>query len=326
MLIAVNYHYIRPSFDNPYPSIFGMTPTELQSQLKTLGKVGSFVSGRQVCDAIKGKEPLPDRAILVTFDDGLKEQYDFAWPILNRLGIPALFFINTSPIADHTVSQVHKIHLLRSQIAPEDFLEMLLRRARELEIEMDLQADSDEAASQYPYDTLQNARLKYLLNFLIPLSDRERLIDRCFEELFSQREAEISKSIYMDVRQIKELDRWGCLGSHAHEHLPLGLLPFAEAEDQIRLAISHLETWTGHSPFAMSYPYGSEDACSIEVGKLAAKQGIVFALTMERAGNSNLAQSLHLARFDSNDLPGGNGTKFQLPELFSEVPSASWHR
>lgn len=326
MLIAVNYHYIRPSFDNPYPSIFGMTPTQLQSQLETLGKVGAFVSGQQVACAIEGKEPLPDRAILVTFDDGLKEQYDFAWPVLNRLGIPALFFINTLPISDYKVSQVHKIHLLRSQIAPEDFLQMLLKYAREMNIEMNVEADSNEAAFQYPYDTPQNAQMKYLLNFLLPLSDRERLVNRCFEEVFSNREAEISKRIYMDVKQVRELDGRGCLGSHAHEHLPLGLLPSAEAEDQIRLAISYVETWTGHRPFAMSYPYGSADACSVEVGRLAAKQGIVFALTMERAGNSNLAQSLHLARFDSNDLPGGNGAKFRLQELFSEIPSASWHR
>lgn len=326
MLIAVNYHYIRPSFDNPYPSIFGMTPAEFQAQLERLGEVGVFVSGQQVCDAIAGKDVLPDRAILVTFDDGLREQYDFAWPVLNRMGIPALFFINTSPIADCTVSQVHKIHLLRSQVAPEDFLQMLLRHAREQEIELDFNMDGNEAASQYPYDTPQNAQLKYALNFLLPLSDRERLIERCFGEVFYEREAEISKKLYMNVEQINELNRRGCLGSHAHEHLPLGLLPAAEAEDQIRQAIRHVERWTGHRPFAMSYPYGSEDACSVEVGELAARQGIVFAFTMERAGNSSLAQSLHLARFDSNDLPGGSGAKFRLPELFSEVPSASWHR
>lgn len=49
MLIAVNYHYIRESFEAPYPAIFGKTPAELRSQLEQLGKAGSFVSADQEC-------------------------------------------------------------------------------------------------------------------------------------------------------------------------------------------------------------------------------------------------------------------------------------
>ena len=324
MLIAVNYHYVRPSFDHPYPSIYGVTPSQLKSQLETLGGAGVFVSAQQVAEAVKGARRLPDNSILVTFDDGLREQYDIAWPVLERLGIPAVFFANTFPIANRMVSQVHKIHLLRAHIAPAEFLSSLRRQACQLGIELELQEAVEEAIEQYPYDTPENARLKHLLNFLLPPFDRERLVDTCFDEAFPGQEAEISGKLYMDVEQIRSLGRQGCLGSHAHEHVPLGLLPSTTVEEQIRLSLLYLERWAGARPFAMSYPYGSREACSSEVGEIAARLGISFALTMERAGNINLDHPLHLARFDSNDLPVGNGHRPDLQLLFEKLPTASW--
>jgi hypothetical protein len=47
---------------------------------------------------------------------------------------------------------------------------------------------------------------------------------------------------------------------------------------------------------------------------------------MERAGNTNLAHPFHLARFDSNDLPGGSSCKFTIPDFFEAIPAASWYQ
>src|SRR5262245_52972853 len=150
MLIAVNYHYVRPSFADPFPSIYGVTPGALQQQLELLGRVGQFVSAEDLRDAISQARRIPQRAILVTFDDGLREQFDHAWPVLNRLGIPAVFFINTHPIIINKVSSVHKVHLLRSQIAPKDFTGMLTTEARRLGINLnwDLNGATQNALAQ----------------------------------------------------------------------------------------------------------------------------------------------------------------------------------
>src|SRR5689334_9462108 len=118
MLIAVNYHYVRPSFDAPHPGIHGVTPPELAAQLRLLGQFGQFIGLPELHAAVEGRHELPERALIVTFDDGLREQYQHAVPILRELGIPAIFFINTGPIARGTVSTVHKIHLTRAYTAP----------------------------------------------------------------------------------------------------------------------------------------------------------------------------------------------------------------
>ena len=325
MLVAVNYHYIRDSFDSPFPGIHGVTPAQFEAQLRVLARAGEFVSADQIRAAVRGDHALPEHAICVTLDDGLQEQYEHAWPILRRLGIPAIFFINTAPVASGSVLQVHKIHLLRAHIAPADFTRLLQAHAADLGITLDLERECEAALVHYNYDSPEAARLKYLLNFLLDPDERDRLVEVLFAEVFAGQEAAISRGLYMDVGQIRELSRLACIGTHSHEHLPLGLLPTTLAEHQIELSLAHLAEWSGYRPFALSYPYGARDACSSGVGDMAARLGIEFAFTMERAGNRDLRQPLRLARFDCNDLPGGKAAQWQPEDMFDRMPVSDWY-
>jgi len=326
MLIAVNFHYVRSSFDDPYPGIHGMTPRQLEDQLNLLSKAGIYVSAGQILDAVRGVVPLPDRAIVVTFDDGLREQYETAWPVLQRMGIPAIFFVNTAPIVHTTISSVHKIHMIRASFDPCQVVNVLHQEAGRLGIAMDMHIDDTKVMGQYKYDGLDTARLKYLLNFLLAPSDRDRVVEACFQQLFPNSEARISKSLYMDVSQVEDLAACGCIGTHAHEHLPLGVLPSDVAQEQIELSATYLKRWTGEIPFALSYPYGSIEACSLEAGTIANESGVEFAFTMERAANIDLQRPMFLARFSSSDLPGGNASKWSIEELIESLPHSGWYR
>lgn len=50
--------------------------------------------------------PIPDKAVLVTFDDGYRSFYDFAYPILKELDIPAVNFIITTDLDDPTAPMI----------------------------------------------------------------------------------------------------------------------------------------------------------------------------------------------------------------------------
>src|SRR5687768_6956468 len=151
MLVAINYHYVRPAFDHPYPGIHGLTPAQFEHQIRVLSTVGTFVGGADIRSALNGGR-LPERSLIVTFDDGLREQYDYAWPVLQRLGVPALLFVNTGPIAERTVSTVHKIHLLRSRTPPAEFLAALDGCAQECGVDLHMDVDGAAIQNQYPYD------------------------------------------------------------------------------------------------------------------------------------------------------------------------------
>ena len=162
MLIVSNYHYIRPKYNAKYPSIFGVTPKEFREQLLLLENKGTFISPIDLLNNSKEILESNEKFYLITFDDGLKEQFDYALPILDELGIPAVFFVNSSNFFQKKVSTVHKIHLLRSIISPDKFVQELFHFDS---IELS-NLESKRAKDIYQYDDEKSAILKYKFFFI----------------------------------------------------------------------------------------------------------------------------------------------------------------
>ncbi len=52
----------------------------------------------EIVDCLEAGRPFPPRAIVVTFDDGYRDNYQHAFPVLKALGIPATFFVSTGMV------------------------------------------------------------------------------------------------------------------------------------------------------------------------------------------------------------------------------------
>jgi hypothetical protein len=48
MLLATNFHYLRSSFETPYPSIFGLTPERFEHQVDVLGEEFNYVGAADI--------------------------------------------------------------------------------------------------------------------------------------------------------------------------------------------------------------------------------------------------------------------------------------
>jgi len=208
MIVGVSYHYIRPSYDQPYPGIFGITPDEFRGQLERLGRLGEFVSLAQIRNALLNGAALPERGWLITFDDGLREQYDHAIPVVESLGVPAVFFANTQPIAEQRPVLVHMTHLLRTQVAPADLTAAIESACIEWGITMP-HVDATAAGGQYIYDTPEVAQLKFLLNFALSEEARQRVVDYCFDRLLAWDRSDVCADLYMNRSHLHDLAQRG---------------------------------------------------------------------------------------------------------------------
>jgi peptidoglycan/xylan/chitin deacetylase (PgdA/CDA1 family) len=60
------------------------------------------VSFAALVDALEGRDTIPNRSVVITFDDGWENQYRHAFPILRHFGLTATFFVFTTPIGKDT--------------------------------------------------------------------------------------------------------------------------------------------------------------------------------------------------------------------------------
>lgn len=65
-------------------------------QIAYLKRHYRIVSLEEAIEGLQGLKALPDYAVVITFDDGYLNNYEHAWPILQRHQAPATFFITTS--------------------------------------------------------------------------------------------------------------------------------------------------------------------------------------------------------------------------------------
>jgi peptidoglycan/xylan/chitin deacetylase (PgdA/CDA1 family) len=315
MLIVSNYHYIRDDFSTKYPSIFGLTPKQFRMQLEELSKHGEFISLERLLEF--QHKPLDKNYLLVTFDDGLKEQYVQAKPVLDDMGIPAVYYINTSNFQEKEVSLVHKIHLLRSEVPSREIMEQLRKKVLS-------ESEKNRAILHYNYDEEETANLKYLLNFKMSPREQQDFIDPLFREIF--KEDQVSTEFYMEQEMLQKLHSEGSLASHSHRHLPLGQLTLEELQEELDNTQDFFRSTFGKPSAAISYPYGSFEA-STGISEAIEKAGFNLGFTMERAANKSLqVDSLLLSRFDCNDLPGGKNDLFEGQHIFENSKLRKWHK
>lgn len=302
MLIAVNYHYVRPSGESS-GGIYPVSVAAFESQLRSLAESVDFISGADLIAAVRGERSLPPNACIVTFDDGLAEQYEYAAPVLDRLRIPAVFFCCSLPLGGRALT-VHKTHWLQSTRTAAAFEEGLLAASSTLGIALPFErVDEATAAEQYQYDAPRTRTVKYLLNHVLPFDTYEALVGELFRQECDERE--FCRTLYMSRARIADLAGRHTIGSHAHSHRPLAIAAPDTAQQEFATSRDALASVTGLSISLLSYPYGGTTAVSREMADAAARCGYEAAFTMERAVNNDVTDPLLLARFSASDVPGG---------------------
>jgi peptidoglycan/xylan/chitin deacetylase (PgdA/CDA1 family) len=85
------YHHIR---DIEKPGRYDVSPATFETQLQYLKQWGyTSITIGQLVDALKYSDPLPEKPVIITFDDGALDVYQNAFPIMQKLGFVGTFYI-----------------------------------------------------------------------------------------------------------------------------------------------------------------------------------------------------------------------------------------
>lgn len=92
-LLILNYHRIGdPAASNLDRNLWSATPAGFDAQLAILQKEFDVVGLPDLDRALQNRR---GRSVMITFDDGYRDNYAEAFPILRRHGLPATFFLTT---------------------------------------------------------------------------------------------------------------------------------------------------------------------------------------------------------------------------------------
>jgi len=205
----------------------GVTDEEtFTDHMRYLAQESNPVSADAVCTAIRKKESLPRRSVLVTFDDGDRSVYDTALPIMESLGIPSVVFV---------------VPALLDTDQPFWWKEAeeLTRRGARLPGKSKLSgADAVRAIKRYP----NNERLAALASMRASIAP------------FEYRTPQLSRS------EVKEMESRGVeVGSHSMTHPCLDRCDDETIRMEVTAAHEVLTAILGRPPRLFAYPNGNVD-------------------------------------------------------------------
>ncbi|HSH03293.1 MAG TPA: polysaccharide deacetylase family protein, partial [Anaerolineae bacterium] len=94
----IMYHYVStpPQDADQYRINLSIEPEKFRQQMAYLADNGfTTIDLYDLSLAITGHQPLPPKPIILTFDDGYRDNYQYAFPILQEYGHKATFFVVT---------------------------------------------------------------------------------------------------------------------------------------------------------------------------------------------------------------------------------------
>lgn len=108
------YHYVEYVQDkgDTIRISLNITPYTFEEQIKTLSDAGfTFMTNGELTQALEGKRKLPKKPIVLTFDDGFRDFYTDAYPILKKYNAKATQYVIAGFL------DVNANHMLKSEVS-----------------------------------------------------------------------------------------------------------------------------------------------------------------------------------------------------------------
>ena len=316
---VVMYHYVRDLKNSRYPNIKGLDIEKFKKQIKFFKENYNFIKIEDIITYYKNpkEKKLPERAILLTFDDGYKDHYTYVLPVLLENNIQGSFYIPTKCFQDKKVLDVNKIHfILESCIGEEDKIlkdiEEYLKINKDSRILLSYNDYFKEYAVNSRFDKKEVIFIKRMLQVVLPEDYRKKLVDILFkkyvctiggDKIISERA--FWEELYLTPEQIRMMEKLGMhIGFHSHDHVWLNSLSKEEQEFQIKSSINYFkEIGIKTEKMTLSYPYGGYNEESVELIK---KYEVPLAFTTKVAiADLNKDEYYALPRLDTNDFYQG---------------------
>ncbi len=306
-LTIVMYHYVRDLKHSRYPEIKGLDAELFEQQLQYIKEHFHVIRMEDLLAAYKKEDfSLPEKSLLLTFDDGYIDHFTVVYPLLKKYGMQGSFFPNAKAIKEHKLLDVNKIHHILATAPVEKLVQDCYKAMDEYRKQgVDIPSNSElyaELAVPNRWDLAEVIFVKRLLQNALPEEIRSEIATKLFEKYVEIKEDVFARELYMNMDQIRCMKEGGMFfGLHGYDHYWLGKLAEEQMQEDVKKAIEFLGDVIDKENWVMNYPYGNY---SDEVVEYIRSQGCQLGMTVE-VRNAKLGEDNRylLPRWDCNDLP-----------------------
>jgi peptidoglycan/xylan/chitin deacetylase (PgdA/CDA1 family) len=272
------YHRVNDEYDPFFPAV---AIDIFAKQMEFLSSHFNILPLEDTIDMMR-RNDIPPNAIVITFDDGYRDNYLNAYPILKKFSIPATIFLTTGMINSRKV-------LWHDQVFS------AFRETREPFL-----MEYGAHIVKYPLRTLAEKLVAQtqVINFLKSLDEREKSL--LIDDLIKKLKVECRKdenNLMLTWDQVKVMYRCGIsFGSHTVSHPILSKVPVDKMREEIIGSKITIEEHLGVPIKTFAYPNGSKSDFTNTTKKILKDAGYICALTTIFGDNEHDQDMFELRR------------------------------
>jgi peptidoglycan/xylan/chitin deacetylase (PgdA/CDA1 family) len=271
-LVCLTHHRVADRVEHD-PDVISATPAQLLGQAEWLKASYPILDGEQVKRFVCGELSLRQPSIALTFDDAYEDNFEVGRILMERFGIPAMFFVPTAFIETGVIPVWDRLGFAVRHSKTAQFV--IPRMGQHGPWPVD--------AAQYG-PTISSLMAAYSG---LPRDLQLAFVESCESAAGCSANDEGRRSPFMTWNQIRKLSTMGhTIGAHTHTHPVLASLPTqaqqAEIESSRRILAEHLD-----APVTLfAYPYGKPNrSFTVETKEIV--RGAGFSAAFAFAGGFN---------------------------------------
>ena len=242
-----------------------LPPCELKRTLQSLSRYYQFINVEECIAMLEGGIPFVDNGLLITFDDGYRNNIDYALPICNEFGIKPLMFVATGHVDSGLPFWFDRLDYALQQNMGKPIsleyqgVEYRFDATTQQSLKSSYQKFRDDCKDTFTDDIAMND-LFDALSEILELRSGRALRDICLEDEWS------SIASWLQLKEAVKSDRLD-VASHTVNHWRLDSLPEAKLASQLQQSKIRVEEELSTKCNYFCYPNGNYNQLAIQLIK-----------------------------------------------------------
>lgn len=305
-IIILMYHRVCDINNHDLDNDAIVTTQNFDEQMEYISRNYKVISFDTFIKYYENNKKLPKNSIIITFDDGYKDCYLYAYPILKKYNAPAIFFLTTDYINSDKLFWWDKIAYI---INNTDMKSLSINGFGTFSLEDSVKKEKTKREIFRKLKSLDTDSMKNILNQI----ENELKVKISYKE---------SNNLYLTWKEIKEMGVNGMdFGAHTCSHSILTKIPLEKVQIEAMKSKSIIQENLSKEVIFFSYPNGTINDFDENIKNILKYNGYKASVTNIYGINdiTDDVDLFSLKRIDVNSIIDINLFKLRLTGLLDIV-------